>query len=143
MLSQELSKYLAKRSERFEYGKRPKLKHGVRADKLLAQANARVKSQLQTQSKQPEDFLGIPCKRVVFKVPPKADREAMRTEFEQVKRVEFIKFLAETQQDALKKASSPMLVTDFPIRISCACAPPKAPAITVSTDGKVSNIDRF
>lgn len=104
MLSQELSRYLAERSERFKHEKRPKRERSIRTDKLLAQAKARIKPQHQSQQKQPDDFLGIPCKRVTFKVPPKAEREAMRTEFEQVKRVEFIKFLAETQQDALKKA---------------------------------------
>ena len=102
MQSKELSRLLAKRAERFEYGKRPKTDRQTRVQRLMAQAKAKSKSQ--AQQKQPEAFLGIPCKRVTFKVPPKAEREAMRTEFEQVKRAEFIKYLAETQQDALKKA---------------------------------------
>lgn len=51
-----------------------------------------------------EEFLDIPCKTVTFKVPPKEEREAMRLEFEMGKRAEFIKYLARTQKDALKRA---------------------------------------
>lgn len=68
------------------------------------QLNRPVKSSVRPSVDHPENFLGIPCKTVVFKLPPKAEREAMRMEFEQGKRSEFIKYLAETQQDALKRA---------------------------------------
>ncbi|MBR1777106.1 MAG: HNH endonuclease [Alphaproteobacteria bacterium] len=93
-----LSDTLPKRSDSFFHKKREK-----RSAFAVRQKSAKaVKPQAET--KQPEDFLGIPCKTVTFKVPPKAEREAMRIEFEQGKRAEFIKYLAETQQDALKRA---------------------------------------
>lgn len=57
-----------------------------------------------SQQKPSEAFLGVPCKRVVFRVPPKAEREAMRLQFEQETRPEFIKFLANTQKKALLAA---------------------------------------
>lgn len=83
----------AKRSDRFVHQKRKKNPYYFK----------RPSKPLVFQ-KPPKDFLGMPCKTVTFKVPPKAEREAMRLEFEMEKRAAFIKYLAETQQEALKRA---------------------------------------
>ena len=87
----------AKRSDRYTHKKRDKYQNRGTTSK-------RPSSKFQQHQSQPKDFLGIPCKTVTFKVPPKEEREAMRIEFEMGKRAEFIKYLAETQQDALKRA---------------------------------------
>ena len=105
MLSSNLSLLLAKRAERFSHQKRAKDKKNAAERKPNgAPLRKPYAERPETVKKQPEDFLGIPCKTVVYKVPSKEERAAMRQEFEMVKRAEFIKYLAETQQDALKKA---------------------------------------
>lgn len=52
----------------------------------------------------PESFLGMPCRTIEFRVPSKQERAARRTRFEMEKRAAFVKWLANTQQDALRKA---------------------------------------
>lgn len=108
MLTAELNQILAKRAERFSHQKRERNKHSAGkcnyAEERKAKKEDKKSSRSQTESKLPEEFLGIPCKVVTYNVPSKAERVAMRQEFEQVKRAEFIKYLAETQQEALKKA---------------------------------------
>ncbi len=90
------SPLLQKKSDRFLHQKRQK---NHQKPKGKTPHNHSV-----SRSKAPESFLGVPCKQVVFRVPPKAEREAMRLEFEQEKRAEFIKFLANTQKKALLAA---------------------------------------
>ena len=55
-------------------------------------------------AKAPESFLGMPCRTVEFRIPSKQERAARRTRFEMEKRAAFVKWLANTQQDALRKA---------------------------------------
>ncbi|MBR1946302.1 MAG: HNH endonuclease [Alphaproteobacteria bacterium] len=86
----------AKRSDRFSHKKRDNSQNRG--------ASPKRPSSNSHEQQLPKEFLGIPCKRVTFKVPPKEEREAMRLEFEMGKRAEFIKYLAETQQEALKRA---------------------------------------
>ena len=72
------SPLLQKKSDRFLHQKRQK---NHQKPKGKTPHNHSV-----SRSKAPESFLGVPCKQVVFRVPPKAEREAMRLEFEQEKR---------------------------------------------------------
>lgn len=82
----------AKKSDRFLHQKRQKNnKKGTQKRPVAA-------------SKMPESFLGVPCRKVTFRVPSKEERAARRLEFEQEKRAEFIKFLAKTQRPALLAA---------------------------------------
>ena len=81
-----------KRSERYLHEKRQKTKP------------EKGKKRPVSASRMPETFLGVPCKHVSFCVPSKEERIARRMEFEQEKRAEFIKFLANTQRKALLAA---------------------------------------
>lgn len=84
--------FTAKKSDRFLHQKRQKNnKKGTQKRPVAA-------------SKMPESFLGVPCRKVTFRVPSKEERAARRLEFEQEKRAEFIKFLAKTQRPALLAA---------------------------------------
>ena len=91
-----LSQLLNRRSDRYEHKKRSRKKHQNQTQPSLLKKGSR--------DKQPEDFLGIPCSTVTYSVPSKEERQARRQEFELIKRAEFIKYLAETQQDALRQA---------------------------------------
>lgn len=51
-----------------------------------------------------DSFLGAPLREVEFVIPPKAEREKRRAEFERGIRAAFVKHLAETQKDALLRA---------------------------------------
>ena len=84
--------FTAKKSDRFLHQKRQKNK-GKPTRKRPVSA-----------SKMPDSFLGVPCRKVIFRVPSKEERAARRLEFEQEKRAEFIKFLAKTQRPALLAA---------------------------------------
>ena len=84
--------FTAKKSDRFLHQKRQKNK-GKPTQKRPVSA-----------SKMPDSFLGVPCRKVIFRVPSKEERTARRLEFEQEKRAEFIKFLAKTQRPALLAA---------------------------------------
>ncbi len=92
MTTQETTFLLPTRSDRFLHQKRQK------SDKT-----AKKKKHVPA-SKMPQTFLGVSCKKVCFCVPSKEERAARRLEFEQEKRAAFIKFLAETQQEALLAA---------------------------------------
>ena len=94
-----LFQIIAKRSERFLHQKRDRI-HSLRS----SQQSATPVEKPYKNGKPLKDFLGIPCKKVTFKIPPKEEREAMRLEFEMEKRAEFVKYLAKTQKDALIQA---------------------------------------
>jgi len=87
---------ITKRSERFIHQKRSK-----ESSRLFQKSEVfkPISGNGKTNS-----FLGIPCKTVTFSVPSKEERLAMRHEFEQIKRAEFIKHLAKTQEKALLQA---------------------------------------
>lgn len=84
--------FTAKKSDRYIYQKRQEAK------------KQKQKKRPVSASKMPQTFLGVPCKKISFCVPSKEERIARRIEFEQEKRAAFIKFLAETQQEALLTA---------------------------------------
>lgn len=91
---------LTPRSDRYEHKKR---------DKRLSQyANIRVAQreayQHRDKAQTTDTFLGIPCRQVTYQVPSKEEREKMRDQFNEEKRAEFVKYLATTQREALKRA---------------------------------------
>ena len=85
------------RDDRYEHRKRERKIQGFGLNRpiLFKKSN---------KNEQPKEFLGIPCETIDFTVPSSEERQAMRQEFQQFKRAEFIKYLAETQQDALRQA---------------------------------------
>ena len=85
------------RSDRYEHRKRERKHHGFGFNRASFFKRS-------DKNEQPKEFLGIPCKTVDFTVPSNEERQAVRQEFQQFKRSEFIKYLAETQQDALRQA---------------------------------------
>ncbi len=87
--------------DRYEHRKRKRAHHhGHGLDRPVYWKTGKAP----TKYTPPKEFLGIPCKPVTLTVPSVEERKAMRQEFQQFKRAEFIKYLAETQQDALRQA---------------------------------------
>lgn len=82
-------------SEHYIHAKRPK-KVPVDELKLVFKATPNT-----PQNKLPKTFLGVPCEKVTYRIPPKTEQKALREEFELEVRKKFIKHIAKTQRKEL------------------------------------------